>query len=83
MFRGIPDEGPIRVAPKVLYTDGPLGGGLAGAQDDRALAADEFMAAMNGGITAIGEGLMRIADHVTDIDLGGRDAITRLFSGSR
>ena len=71
----------MKVAPKVLYLDGTLGRGLAAVQDDRALAADEFITAMNGGIAAIGDGLVRIAEHVTEADVRGRDGIMRMFAG--
>lgn len=77
-FRGL-EPGPA-VSWTVPYrSGGPLSDGLAITQDRKARAAAEFVAAKDRGVSAVADGLDRIAGNLDEFDRQGAESIRRLF----
>lgn len=79
MFRGLPAREPVVPREPLLAQDGPLSSGLAEAANLKSFAAGEFARAKDQGLVAAGDGLVRIAADLADVDRRGAAAIRELF----
>ena len=77
MFRRIPAQGQPPLPP--LLVRQPLSAGLAGVQNLKAAAAGDFAHAKDAGVVATGDGLVRIAANLAEVDSRGAEAIRQLF----